>query len=64
MSEELKEWAERHSLEEITLTKLKDEGFISLNFIKLMAPKQVQAFKLNMGQTLALESGIKSLSPK
>ena len=64
MSDSLKEWAEGHSLEETTLSKLKEEGFISLYLIKLMSPKQVKAFKLNMGQTLALENAVKSLSPK
>jgi hypothetical protein len=49
MSDSLQEWAERHSLKETTLSNQKEEGFISLYLIRLMAPKQVKAFKLNMG---------------
>ena len=60
---DINEWGAKFSLGEGALRKVVEEGFTSMDIVRLMSDKHIKALKLNMGQSLALEHAIKSITP-
>ena len=60
---DLTEWGAKFSLGDGTLKRIVEEGFTSMDIVRLMMDKHIKALKLNMGQSLALEHAIKAVAP-